>query len=86
MKPKSANLSKAKPKLSLTGVPTIPMREPISWEDWKAGRAQRRKTGRRVAPEIIRREKSSADRRLKRLFNGQRGLPFKSSEQNAPRT
>jgi hypothetical protein len=64
------------PKLSLTGVPTIPIAEPISWEDWRAGRAQRRKTGMRVAPEIIRREKSSADRRLRRLYNGERGLPF----------
>jgi hypothetical protein len=52
------------------------MHEPISWEDWKAGRAQRRKTGMRVAPEVIRRDKSSSDARLKRLFNGERGLPF----------
>jgi hypothetical protein len=79
MKSKSANSSTARPKLSLTGVPTIPINEPISWEDWKAGRAQRRKTGMRVAAEIIRRDKSSSDRRLKSLFKGQRGLPFKSS-------
>ena len=74
-----AEAPKKGPKLSLTGVPTIPMNEPISWEDWKAGHAQRRKTGMRVAPEVIRRDKSSADRHLKRLFKGQRGLPFKSS-------
>jgi hypothetical protein len=50
-----------KPKLSKSGVPTIPMNEPIAW----------------VAREIIRRPASSSDRRLRRLFNGERGLPFK---------
>jgi hypothetical protein len=44
MKRMSANLSKPKPKLSLTGVPTIPMNEVMSWEDWQASRKQRRLT------------------------------------------
>lgn len=37
--------------------------------------------GNRVAPEIIRRKSSSKDRRLKKLFNGERGLPFTPTEQ-----
>jgi hypothetical protein len=36
--------------------------------------------GNRVAPEIIRRQRSSSDRRLKKLFNGKRGLPFTPTE------
>jgi hypothetical protein len=32
--------------------------------------------GNLVAPEIIRRKTSSSDRRLKKLFKGERGLPF----------
>jgi hypothetical protein len=52
------------------------MNEVMSWEDWLKGRRARRETGMRVAPEIIRRPSSSSDRRLKKLFNGERGLPF----------
>jgi hypothetical protein len=37
-----------KPKLSKSGVPTIPMNEPMSWEDWLKGRRARRETGNRV--------------------------------------
>ena len=70
-----------KPKLSKSGVPTIPMNEPISWENWLKGRRARRETGNRVAPEIIRRPTSSSDQRLRRLFNGERGLPFKKTEE-----
>lgn len=62
-------------------VPTIPKGRPISWEDWLAGRRARRETGNRVAPEIIRRPSSSSDRRLRKLFNGERGLPFKKTEE-----
>lgn len=62
-------------------VPTIPKGRPISWEDWLAGRRARRETGNRVAPEIIRRSSSSSDRRLRKLFNGERGLPFKKTEE-----
>lgn len=70
-----------KPELSKSGVPTIPMHEPMAWEDWLKGRRARRETGRRVAPEIIRRPGSSSDRRLRGLFQGERGLPFKPTEE-----
>ncbi len=69
-----------KPKLSKSGVPTIPMNEPMSWEDWLKGRRARRETGSRVAPETIRRPSSSSDKRLRKLFQGERGLPFKKTE------
>jgi hypothetical protein len=70
-----------KPKLSKSGVPTIPMNEVMSWEDWLKGRRTRRETGNRVAPEVIRRPSSSSDTRLRKLFNGERGLPFKKTEE-----
>lgn len=62
-------------------VPTIPRGRPISWEDWLKGRRARRETGNRVASEIIRRTSSSSDRRLRKLFKGERGLPFKKTEE-----
>jgi len=68
--------SMSNPKLSDSGVPMIPMNEVMSYEDWLAGRKQRRLTGMRIAPEIIRRPSSSSDRRLRRLYNGERGLRF----------
>ena len=70
-----------KRKLSKSGVPTIPMNEPISWNDWLQGRRARRETGLRVAPEIIRRPSSSSDGRLRKLFKGERGLPFKKTKE-----
>jgi len=70
-----------KPKLSKSGVPTIPMNEPMEWEDWLRGRRARRETGLRVAPEVIRRPESYGDHRLRILFNGERGLPFKKTEE-----
>jgi len=69
-----------KPKLSKSGVPVIPMNEPISWEDWLKGRRYRRELSKLVAPGIIRRKTSSSDRRLRKLNNGERGLPFKRTE------
>ncbi len=59
----------------------IPKGRPISWEDWLAGRRVRRETGNRVAPEMIRRPSSSSDKRLRQLFQGERGLPFKKTEE-----
>ncbi len=59
----------------------IPMNEPMSWEAWLKGRRARRETGNKVAPEIIRRSSSSSDKRLRKLFNGQRGLPFKRTDE-----
>lgn len=61
-------------------VPTIPKGRPMRWEDWLAGRRARRETGNRVAPQIIRRPSSSADKRLHKLFHRERGLPFKPTE------
>ena len=61
-------------------VPIIPKGRSISWHDWLQGRRARREAGNRVAPEVIRRPASSSDRRLRRLFNGERGLPFKKTE------
>ncbi len=52
----------------------------MSYEDWLMGRRFRRELGNRVAPEIIRRESSSSDRRLRKLFDGERGLPFTPTE------
>ena len=65
---------------SKSRVPCIPIDRPISWEDWLRGRRARRETGNLVAPEIIRRQNSSKDRRLRKLFNGERGLPFTPTE------
>jgi hypothetical protein len=57
-------------------VPVIPLEGSISYEDWLKGRRFRRELSKRVAPGIIRRESSSSDKRLRALFNGERGLPF----------
>ena len=61
---------------STSKIPCIPIEGFISYEDWLKGRRYRRELGNRVAPEIIRRQRSSSDGRLKKLFNGERGLPF----------
>jgi hypothetical protein len=61
---------------SKSRIPCIPIEGAIGYEDWLKGRRYRRELGNRVAPEIIRRESSSSDRRLKALFKGERGLPF----------
>jgi hypothetical protein len=62
-------------------IPCIPIEGSISWQDWLKGRRYRREMGNLVAPEIIRRKSSSSDRRLKKLFKGERGLPFKKTEE-----
>ena len=62
-------------------VPSIPMTEVMSWEDWLKGRRWRRELGNRVAPAVVRRPSSSSDRRLRKLFKGQRGLPFTPTEE-----
>jgi hypothetical protein len=48
----------------------------VSWEDWLKGRRARRESGNLVAPAVIRRASSSSDRRLRKVFKGQRGLAF----------
>ncbi|HSH94265.1 MAG TPA: hypothetical protein VK968_08975 [Roseimicrobium sp.] len=65
---------------SKSKVPCIPIEGSISWENWLKGRRYRRELGERVAPAIIRRASSSSDRRLKKLFKGERGLPFTPTE------
>jgi hypothetical protein len=54
----------------------IPIEGGISWDDWLKGRRFRRESSQLVAPGINRRKRSSSDRRLKKLFKGERGLPF----------
>ena len=44
------------------------------------GLRARREAGNRVAPEIIRRIASSKDKRLRALYDGERGLPFTPTE------
>ena len=61
-------------------VPSIPIEGSISWADWLKGRRARRESSKLVVPGVIRRKTSSSDRRLKRLFNGERGLPFTPTE------
>ena len=65
---------------SKSKVPCIPIQGAISWEDWLKGRRARREASQLVAPGINRRKESSKDRRLKKLFNGERGLPFTPAE------
>lgn len=62
-------------------VPTIPLDKPISWADWLAGRQYRRQLSQRAAPQGSQRPRSSADRRLRKLFKGNRGLPFRKTEE-----
>ena len=65
---------------SKSEIPSIPIDRPISWEDWLKGRRARRETSQLLAPGIIRRDSSSSDKRLRKLFNGERGLPFTPTE------
>ena len=60
--------------------PSIPIDSPIAWEDWLRGRRARRETSKRVAPGVVRRQRGSSDRRLRKLFKGRRGLPFTPTE------
>ena len=61
-------------------VPSIPIEGSISYEDWLKGRRYRRELSQLVAPGINRRKSSSSDRQLRKLFNGERGLPFTPTE------
>ncbi len=61
-------------------VPSIPIYGSISYEDWLKGRRFRRELCQLVNPAVIRRQCSSSDRRLKKLFKGERGLPFTPTE------
>lgn len=66
---------------SVSKIPSIPIDGIMPYSDWLQGRRFRRELGNRVAPENIRRERSSSDRRLRKLFKGERGLPFKATEE-----
>ena len=57
-------------------VPCIPIEGSISWDDWLKGRRARRESSQLVAPGLNRREDGPDDERLRKLFNGERGLPF----------
>jgi hypothetical protein len=65
---------------SKSKVPSIPIEGSISYEDWLKGRRSRREVSKLLAPGVIRRKTSSSDKRLKKLFNGERGLPFTPTE------
>jgi hypothetical protein len=54
----------------------IPPERRFTWEQWQAGRAERRRLGNLVARPVIRRKESSADARLRETFDGERGPPF----------
>lgn len=54
----------------------IPPERRFTWEQWQAGRAERRRLGNLVAKSIIRRSESSSDARLKQSFEGERGPAF----------
>jgi len=60
--------------------PSIPIDGVLSYADWLRGRRWRRELGNRVARRVIRRQTSSSDRRLRKLFKGERGLPFAPTE------
>lgn len=62
-------------------IPIIPKGRPIRWADWLMGRRARRETGNKVAPAIIRRSAGSNDQRLRKLYRGERGLPFRKTEE-----
>lgn len=59
-----------------------PSKLPISpdrrwtWEQWQAGRAERRRVGNLVAPKNIRRTKSEGDEYLRETYGGERGPKF----------
>ena len=58
-----------------TRLKTSPERT-FTWEQWQAGRAERRRLGNLVAPPVIRRAKSDGDDYLRETYGGERGPPF----------
>ena len=48
----------------------------ITWEQWQAGRPERRRLGNLVAPKNIRRKKSEGDEYLRETYGGERGPKF----------
>lgn len=66
---------------SKSKIPLIPIEGSISYQDWLIGRRYRHELSQRVAPGVIRRRRSSGDRRLRARFQGERGLPFTPTEE-----
>jgi hypothetical protein len=58
----------------------------FTWEQWQAGRAERRRLGNLVAPPIIRRSEGSSDARLKKTFDGERGPDFNKAFEDSATT
>ena len=46
------------------------------WQEWLDSRDARRSVARMVGKPVVRRKRSSSDRHLKSLFNGERGPAF----------
>lgn len=46
------------------------------WDEWLESRASRRRTAKKIGPSVVRRKRSSADKRLLKQFNGERGPSF----------
>ncbi|MDE3068932.1 MAG: hypothetical protein KGJ60_15470 [Verrucomicrobiota bacterium] len=65
---------------SKSKVSCIPIEGAISYEDWLKGRRAHRESSQLVAPGINRRKSDSSERRLKKLLNGECGLPFTPAE------
>ncbi len=63
--------------------PTTPKSRHVAWNAWLMGRHMRRQTGNKVAPASIRRVSSSSDKRLHKLYGGNRGLPFVPTDELA---
>ena len=51
-----------------------------TWEQWMKGRYQRRMSGLKVAPAVIRRSESKDDAHLREANDGERGPEFASNE------
>lgn len=50
-----------------------------TWEQWQAGRAERRRLGNLVARKNIRRKNSEGDEYLRETYGGERGPKFNKS-------
>jgi len=55
-----------------TTLPINPERS-FTWEQWQAGRVERRRLGNLVAPKVIRRKKNEGDEYLRAIYNSERG-------------
>ena len=62
---------------------TEPIQVSWEWQEWLASREARREAAARVGPDVVRRAGSSSDRRLGRLFEGERGPAFRNGAGSA---